>query len=104
MLVKAVKPKTLRIWHWSLAVHSILRYIRHTREFVYAALEWLLSIFSLHKGQAWWGWYYENHWLLGLQLWHVLNNAPWHGSTHLNRAIQGLLLQHPPHPLVQGSP
>jgi len=28
-------------------------------------------------------------WLLGLQLWHVLNNVPWHGSAHLKRAIQG---------------
>ena len=27
--------------------------------------------------------------LLGLQLWNVLNNAPWHGSAHLKRAIQG---------------
>src|SRR5882672_9382663 len=28
-------------------------------------------------------------WLLGLQLWHVINGAPWHGGAHLKWAIQG---------------
>jgi len=28
-------------------------------------------------------------WLLGLQLWHVVNDATWHGSSHLKRTVQG---------------
>src|SRR5882672_862090 len=28
-------------------------------------------------------------WLLGLQLWHVINGTPWHGGAHLKWAVQG---------------
>ena len=28
-------------------------------------------------------------WLLGLELWHVINLAPWHGAAHLKWATQG---------------
>ena len=54
------------------------------------ALEWLLSIFITTRGTgSVWGGTLRT-WLLGLNLWHVLNNSPWHGSTHLKRSIQGL--------------
>ena len=28
-------------------------------------------------------------WLLGLELWHLINSTPWHGTAHLKRATQG---------------
>ena len=28
-------------------------------------------------------------WVIGLELWHHINGAPWHGSSHLKRAAQG---------------
>jgi len=28
-------------------------------------------------------------WLLSLQLWHIVNRAPWNGAAHLKRALQG---------------
>ena len=35
-------------------------------------------------------------WLLGLQLWHNINNAPWSGGGHLKRALQGAARVAPP--------
>ena len=46
------------------------------------------------------------HWLLGLELWHHINGAPWFGAHALTRAVKapGHLTppksQHPPHALV----
>ena len=35
-------------------------------------------------------------WLLRLQLWHNINNAPWSGGVHLKRALQGTAWMAPP--------
>ena len=53
------------------------------------APEWLLSAFITTRGAGEVGKGTLSAWLLGLQLWHNVNNAPWHGSTHLKRALQG---------------
>ena len=51
--------------------------------------EWLLSAFvtmcgagDVSKGAL-------SAWILGLRLWHNINNAPWSGGAHLKRALQG---------------
>ena len=58
--------------------------------------EWLLSAFmtvcgaeDVSKGAL-------SAWLLGLQLWHNINNAPWSGGAQLKRALQGATQMAPP--------
>ena len=46
------------------------------------APEWLLSAFVTICGVGEVGKGTLSAWLLGLQLWHNVNNAPWHGSMH----------------------
>ena len=55
------------------------------------APEWLLSAFVTTHGAREVGKGTLSAWLLGLQLWHNVNNAPWHGGTHLKWALQGAL-------------
>jgi len=70
------------------------------------APKWLLSIFITTQGTGSVGGGTMRTWLLGLQLLNVLNNVPWHNSSHLKRAIQGsssaapALSTHPRHPPV----
>ena len=51
--------------------------------------EWLLSIFITTKGAGSIGGGALRTLLLGLQLWHVINGAPWHRASHLKRKVQG---------------
>src|SRR5882672_3961405 len=53
------------------------------------APEWLLSTFITTRGAGAVGAGSIKTWLLGLELWHVINGAPWHGGAHLKRAVQG---------------
>src|SRR5882672_4080678 len=51
--------------------------------------EWLLSTFITTRGAGAVGAGTLRTWLLGLQLWHVINGAPWHGGAHLKQEVQG---------------
>jgi len=51
--------------------------------------EWLLSIFITTRGTGLVSGSTLRMWLLGLQLLHIVNGVPWHGTSHLKREIQG---------------
>ena len=36
-----------------------------------------------------------HHWLLGLELWHEINGAPWLGRSTLKRAVKVVVLLRP---------
>jgi len=59
------------------------------------APEWLLSVFITTRGAGAVRGGTLRTWLLGLQLWHIVNGAPWHGGAHLKRALQGSKLVAP---------
>ena len=60
------------------------------------APEWLLSAFVTTCGAGDVGKGALSAWILGLQLWHNINNAPWSGGSHLKRALQGAARMAPP--------
>src|SRR5882724_8895449 len=90
ILVKAVKPKTLSNYGAGL-----LRFIQFCdalnilEDLWMPAPEWLLSIFITTRGAGSVSGGTLRSWLLGLQLWHVINGASWHGTAHLKMAVQG---------------
>ena len=51
--------------------------------------EWLLSHFITTRRAGSVGSGAMNTWLLGLELWDIINSAPWHGPGHLKCATQG---------------
>ena len=53
------------------------------------APEWLLLAFVTTHGAGDIGKGALSAWILGLRLWHNINNAPWSGGAHLKRALQG---------------
>jgi len=53
------------------------------------APEWWLSVFITTMGAGSVGGGAIMIWLLGLQLWHIVNGTPWNGTAHLQRAMQG---------------
>jgi len=59
------------------------------------ALEWLLSNFITTHGAGSVGGGSLRTWLLGLELWHVINLALWQGAAHLKHAMQGAQHQAP---------
>jgi len=90
VLVKAIKPKTLSNYGAGL-----LRFIQFCDEFhipeplCMPCPEWLLSIFITTRGAGSVAGGTLRTWLLGLQLWHVVNGTPWHSAAQLKRSIQG---------------
>src|SRR5882672_9309338 len=89
-LVQAVKPNTLRNYGAGL-----LRFTQFCDHFnVKEALrkptpEWLLSHFITTRGAGSISSGSLRTWLLGLELWHTVNGAPWHSTDHLKWATQG---------------
>jgi len=53
------------------------------------ASEFLLSTFVMTYGAGSVGKGTVKMWLSGLELWHRINSAPWHGSTELQWAVEG---------------
>jgi len=90
VLVRVVKPKTLSNYGTGL-----LRFTQFCEALVVPeslqilAPEWLLSVFITMRGAGAIRGGMLRTWLLSLQLWHVVNGAPWHGAAHLKRALQG---------------
>jgi len=90
VLVRAIVPTTLSNYGAGL-----LRCTQFCDSFKVAedlhmpVLEWLLSVFVTTMGASSVGGSTIRTWLLGLQLWHMVNVAPWHGTPHLKRAMQG---------------
>ncbi|KAJ7758187.1 hypothetical protein DFH07DRAFT_741759 [Mycena maculata] len=60
------------------------------------ASESLLSIFISSYGAGHVASGTVNSWLAGLQLWHAINNAPWHGAALLKRTKKGVSKLAPP--------
>ena len=54
------------------------------------ASEQLLILFITARGASHVADSTMKHWLLGLQLWHSVNNAPWHGACALSRAVKSV--------------
>ena len=89
-MVRTVTPKTasnysaglLRFTHFCDDLHI-------DEETRMPAPEWLLSTFITSHGVGIVGKGAMVTWLQGLELWHAINNAPWHGARHLKRALQG---------------
>ena len=65
-------------------------------DFRMPAPEWLLSAFVTTRGAGDVGKGALSAWILGLQLWHNINNALWSGGAHLKRALQGAARMAPP--------
>ena len=90
VLVRVVKPKTLSNYGTGL-----LRFTQFCEALVVPeslqilAPEWLLSVFITMRGAGAIRGGMLRTWLLSLQLWHVVNGAPWHGAAHLKSALQG---------------
>jgi len=57
--------------------------------------EWLIAHFITTHGSGLVGPGVMKTWLLVLELWHIINGAPWHGSAHLKWASQGSCLVTP---------
>jgi len=53
------------------------------------ALEYRLSHFIATQSAASMGKHAMRSWLEGLQLWHQINEAPWHGGHMLRRMVTG---------------
>ena len=51
--------------------------------------EWLLSIFITTKGAGSIAASTLKAWLLGLELWHIINSTPWNAGPLLKCALQG---------------
>src|SRR5882672_7548465 len=62
------------------------------------ALEALLTMFITCQGAASVSMSTMHHWLLGLELWHEINGAPWHGHSILEWAMK--VISHQPHCLT----
>src|SRR5882672_5498920 len=96
VLVQAVSTSTLRNYGAGL-----LRFTQFCDDFnvpeslKMPAPEWLLSIFITTCGAGSVGSGSLKTWLLGLELWHIINSAPWRGAGHLKRATQGARCQAP---------
>ena len=97
VVTRAISPKALGNY-----AAGLLRFTRFCDDLSIAedlrmpAPEWLLSAFVTTRGAREVGKGTLSAWLLGLQLWHNVNNAPWHGGTHLKRALQGASQATPP--------
>jgi len=70
-----------QLWSQFLKVYSILWCLWHNWWPVNACLKWLISIFITMRGTGSIG--VPRTWLLGFQLWHVINVAPCHGAMHI---------------------
>ena len=90
ILVKAVKPKTLSNYGASLLRFTqfcdSLSILEVTRM---SAPKWLLSVFIMTHSAGMVGSGTLRTWLLGLQLWYIINGTPWHSAALLKHAIQG---------------
>jgi len=97
VLVKAVKPKMFSNYGTSL-----LRFTQFCdtfnmpEELRMPAPEWLLSIFITSRGAGSVDGSMLRMWLLGLQLWHIINSTQWHGAALLRRPCKAPL-QPPQH-------
>ena len=96
ILVKAVKPKTLSNYGASL-----LRFTQFCDSLCIPEAmrmpepKWLLSVVITIYSTGLVGAGSIRTWLLGIQLWHVINSAPWHGTTLLKHDIQGSVVLAP---------
>jgi len=96
VLVQAVSTSTLRNYGAGL-----LRFTQFCDDFNIPeslrmpAPKWLLSIFITTRGAGSVGGGSLRTWLLGLELWHIVNSAPWRGACHLKRATKGAHRQAP---------
>ena len=90
ILMHSVKPKTLSNYGAGL-IHftQFCNTFNIPEPMRMPAPEWLLSHFITTCGAASVGSGSLRTWLLGLELWHIVNGAPWHSAAHLRRAIQG---------------
>ena len=85
----AVSPKTLSNYG-----AGILRFTQFCKSFkipeeiCMPAPKWLISIFITTHGAGLVGGGTIRAWLLGLELWHVINGTPWHGATHLKHPVR----------------
>jgi len=53
------------------------------------ASEFILSSFVTTRGAGSVGKSAIKSWLLGVELWHCINSAPWHGGAELARCVEG---------------
>jgi len=90
MLVKAVKVKTLSNYGTSMLQFTQFCDTFNIPKDLQSVVEWLLSHFITAWGASSVGGGTMRTWLLGLELWHVVNAAPWQGSAHLRRVTQCL--------------
>src|SRR5882724_10023799 len=97
MLVWAVKPKTLSNYGVCL-VHftQFCDSFNIPEPLRMPSPEWLLAHFITTHGAGSVGGGSLRTWLLGLELWHIVNGMPWHGTAHMKRAIQGSKSNAPP--------
>jgi len=90
VLVKAIKPKTLSNYGVGLMRFTQFCDAFNVPEDLHMPTpEWLLSIFITTRGTGSVSGGTLRTWLLGLQLLHIVNGVPWHGTSHLKREIQG---------------
>jgi hypothetical protein len=93
VMTKAIKPSTL-----SNYAAGLVRFTKFCDDYHIPendrmpASEILLATFVTTRGAGSVGGGAITSWLAGLQLWHLVNNAPWHGAALLKRAAEGTSL------------
>jgi len=91
VLVKAIKSETLSNYSAVLLrFMQFFNYISIPKEVCMPMPEWLLSHFIKNRGARSVGGRAMKTWLLGLELCHIINYAPWHGTGHLKHTAQGV--------------
>ena len=90
LLTCSVTPQTL-----SNYVAGLLRFTKFCNDsgimedLRMPASEDLLCIFIMTHGAGRVGYCLLSNWLLGLEMWHLINSAPWMRRAHLARAVKG---------------
>jgi len=90
VLARAIKPKTLS--NYGAGILRFTQYCdaldipEHLRM---PSPEWLLSNFIITRGASAVAAGTLKTWLLGLELWHIINGAPWHAGSLVKHALQG---------------
>ena len=96
VLARAVTPKTLSNYGAGLLHFTQYCDALDIPEHLWMpSPEWLLSNFITTRGAGAIAAGTLKTWLLGLELWHIINGAPWHAGPLLKCALQGSCLSAP---------